>query len=268
MHFWIQQFDLGLALELRVRVLDTDDGRQPLQRVVAGEFAIFVFQQTGFARVTVYRARNGRAQSGDMRAAVGRVDGICESQLGRCRHISVLEGDLDADCVGIAFAVRILNIALHVNNAMNLAPVAIEITHKGTQTAVKIEGRLARDRLDPLVPQRNRNLARDKSHLAKTRHQCAEAELVLLHHSKVRNKADDCAGLFALFQRPPFPHTPGGNAFFVSLPPDVAVAVNRRCHFGRQSVHRRDAYAVQAAADLVSFIVKFAARAHFRHHQL
>ncbi len=77
-----------------------DDGGQPFAEIVAGGRE--VLEQVRLLAVGVQRARQGRAEAGDVRAAFGRVDVVdvrvhVLGVLGR-----VLHGDFEADAVVLA----------------------------------------------------------------------------------------------------------------------------------------------------------------------
>src|SRR5205085_355738 len=65
---------LRLTFELRMRDLDADDRRQPFANVVAGDALLQVFRQVVLGGVEVDRAGQRRAEPGQVRAALVRVD--------------------------------------------------------------------------------------------------------------------------------------------------------------------------------------------------
>ena len=66
----VAELGLGLALELRVGQLDADDRGQTLADVVAGQVGVGVLEDAGSTRLVVERARQRRAEAGQVRAAV------------------------------------------------------------------------------------------------------------------------------------------------------------------------------------------------------
>src|SRR5207342_897844 len=66
----VAELRLRLALELGVRELDRDHGRETLAHVLALEIVLLLLQQALVARVLVQRAREGRAETLQMGAAL------------------------------------------------------------------------------------------------------------------------------------------------------------------------------------------------------
>src|SRR5690606_17509716 len=74
LHFRIEQLNFGLALELRIGVLDADDGRQTFERITAAEVGVFFLDEAILARIAVDHTGHGGAETGEMRTAIRRVD--------------------------------------------------------------------------------------------------------------------------------------------------------------------------------------------------
>ncbi len=140
--FGVHQLDLGLALELRVAVLDADDGGQAFARVVAGEVGIGVLQQAVLARVVVDRARERHPQPGQVRAAVDGVDRVGEGVDRFGVGVGVLQRHLDAGAV---------HLALDVDDRVQHFAVAVEVAHEGGDAALEVERHLAAVALDPAI---------------------------------------------------------------------------------------------------------------------
>ena len=92
----LTQLDLGLALELRIGQLDADDRRQTLRayrRPVKSVVALL--EHALLARIVVDGACQRRAKAGQMRAAVGGVDGVGKGVDRFVVAIGVLQRGLD-----------------------------------------------------------------------------------------------------------------------------------------------------------------------------
>ena len=99
LHLGVPQLGLRLAFELRVRDLDADDGGQPFADVLAADALFQVFREVVLRRVAVDGARQRRAEAGQMRAALVRVDVVREG-VDRLRVAVVpLQRDLRLDPV-------------------------------------------------------------------------------------------------------------------------------------------------------------------------
>ena len=85
----VAELCLCLALELRLRQLHADDGRQALAQVGTLEVVVFVLQESLFAAVIVERARQGFLEALLVRAALGRLDVVRErvQALGKARVV-------------------------------------------------------------------------------------------------------------------------------------------------------------------------------------
>src|SRR5207248_10666213 len=78
----VVQLGLCLRLELRIGQLDTDHSRQALPHIISGEVAILLLEKIHLARVVVERARQGAAETGDVHAAVSRVNAVGKGKFG------------------------------------------------------------------------------------------------------------------------------------------------------------------------------------------
>ena len=75
------QAGLGLAFELRLRQLHRDDHHQALARVLARQVLVLLFQKILATGVGVERAGQRRTETGQVHAAVGRIDVIGKAEL-------------------------------------------------------------------------------------------------------------------------------------------------------------------------------------------
>src|SRR5262249_52841915 len=76
--FSVAKLGLGLSLELRVGDLDTDDGRQALPDIVAGEVVVLLLEEFLLLGVSVDDAGEGGPKSLVVGAAFVGVDGVGE----------------------------------------------------------------------------------------------------------------------------------------------------------------------------------------------
>src|SRR5262249_28990279 len=99
LHLAVAELRLRLALELWLRDLDADDGRQALAHVVALKALVVLLQQPVGHRVGVDRAGQGGAQADQMRTALDRVDVVGEGVDALGVAVVPLHGDLDVHAV-------------------------------------------------------------------------------------------------------------------------------------------------------------------------
>ena len=102
LHARVAELGLRLALELRVGELGRDDGGQALAHVLAGEVVVLLLEQALLARVLVERARQRRAEAGQVRAALVRVDVVGEREDRLLVGGVPLHRDLDGALVALA----------------------------------------------------------------------------------------------------------------------------------------------------------------------
>ena len=99
----VAELRLGLALELRPRNLDADDGGQALADVVAADVRVLqILGEVVLAGVVVDRPRQRRAEAGEVRAAFVRVDVVREGVDRLGVAVVPLQRDLDVDAVLLA----------------------------------------------------------------------------------------------------------------------------------------------------------------------
>ena len=96
LHLGVVQPDLGLRLELRLRVADADDRGQPLAEVLAVQLES-VLEEVLLLAVGVDGPGQAGAEAGQVRAAAGVVGvvGVAADSLSSS-PVGVLQGDLDA----------------------------------------------------------------------------------------------------------------------------------------------------------------------------
>src|SRR6185503_16522397 len=104
--FSVAKLRFRLPFELGSRNLDADDGNQTFADVVAADARIFeILREVVLARVEVHRARQRRAETGQVCAALVRVD-VVGKRIDRLGVAVVpLQSDLDVDAV--LFAVHV-----------------------------------------------------------------------------------------------------------------------------------------------------------------
>jgi hypothetical protein len=91
---------LGLALELRLRQLDADDGDQALAHIVAAQILLHVLEESELLADGVDGARERAVRKpGKMRAAVDGVDVVGEAEDGLGVAVVVLQRDVHLDAV-------------------------------------------------------------------------------------------------------------------------------------------------------------------------
>ncbi len=91
------QLPFCLPLELRLRQAHADHRHQPLAHVIAGDghFVLLLFQHSRGRSEVVDRARQRRAEPGEVRAAIHGIDGVGERKYVFAVGVVVLQRDLD-----------------------------------------------------------------------------------------------------------------------------------------------------------------------------
>ena len=108
----VDQFDLGLALELRVGVFEAEDADQTLAHVVAGDDRILVFDQIVGLCVLIDCAGQRRSEPGNVRASVRVRDRIGEAEDLVGVAVVVLQHAIDQDIFLDVLAVLVLHLGL------------------------------------------------------------------------------------------------------------------------------------------------------------
>jgi hypothetical protein len=121
-----------------------------------GEVLVLLLQEVVLAGVVVDDAGQRRARPGQVRAAVGGVDGVGEGVLGDGHAVGVLQGH---------FHVDVLHLLAVVHRLVERLAVAVQIAHEGAHAALEVEAHLAGGR-HALVAQPDEDAAGDEGHLA------------------------------------------------------------------------------------------------------
>ena len=84
LHFWIQQFFLGLIVERWIGQLHADHGRQTFAQILAGWNEIFFLEQAHASTIIINDGGQRFAKRRDMRAAVAvwNIVAKCQQNLG------------------------------------------------------------------------------------------------------------------------------------------------------------------------------------------
>ena len=248
------EFAFGLAFELRLRQLHGDHGDQSFAHVVAGDrdFVLLFLEHSRGRREIVDRARQRRAETGEVRSAIHGVDRVGERKHIFRVAVVVLQRDFDFDRVLLAF---------HVDRRIVQHLLAfVQVLDEFGDAARKAEfgGFVA-----ALVGQRDFQALVQERELAQPLRQNFVAVFVAVENRRVGMKRNLRAGLarfagdFQLGLR---------LAAFVGLFPDFAVAPDFQFQFVGQRVHHGDAHAVQSAGNFVRFAVEFSAGVQHGHH--
>ena len=251
LHLGVAELGLGLALELRVRDLDADDGGQPLARVLALE-ALALLEQPRLQAVAVEAARQRAAEAGEVAAAVVGVDvvGVAVDVLG----VAVVPLQRDLDRHLLAHAAELDRLA-----GQRLL-VAVQVLDEGADAALVLEAVLL---VVALVLECDQDAAVQERELAQPLRQRVEAEGGRLEDLRVGLEGDlgaapvGGAGLLEPGLR---------QAARVRLAVDLAVAPDLELDELRERVHDRDADAVESARDLVGPFVELASGVQLGHH--
>ena len=103
LHFGVAELRLGLPFELRLRNLDADDAGQSFADVVTADVRVLeILREIVLRRVGVDRARQGSAESRQVRAALMGVDVVGEREDQLRIAVVPLQGDLGVDAVLVA----------------------------------------------------------------------------------------------------------------------------------------------------------------------
>src|SRR3972149_3954119 len=189
-----------------------------------------------------------------MGAAVNSCDGIGkgEHRLGVC--IRELHSHVDH---------RVFDLFFAMENGMQSYSVTVEVTHKGADAALKVEGDLTPV---ALVLEHDAHRAGDESHLAQALDQGLETVIdVPLENGWVKFEGGACAGARPFNHLAHSLHRPGGLAALIILGINLPIPAYFDLTPFRQGVNRRHAHTVQAAGYLVAAPVEFAAGVQHRH---
>ena len=75
-HLVVEQLEFVLPFKLRLDDLNAHNGGEPLTRIIAGKVGVVIFEEALLARIVVDQPGERRAQTGEMRAAIGCIDGV------------------------------------------------------------------------------------------------------------------------------------------------------------------------------------------------
>src|SRR5688572_2012920 len=255
----VAELGLGLALELRVLDLHRDDRREALADVVALEVGILLLELADRARVAVDGAGERRAEAGQVRAALVRVDVVGEGEERLLVGVVPLERDLD-----LADLARVLDVDDLLVQRLARA-LAVQVLDEVDDAAVVLEGGL--EALGAaLVAEADLQALREERHLAETLLESRAVVVDRLEDLEVRQEGDAgpaAVRLGALFERA---HR---DAALVRLLVLVAVTPDREVQPLGERVHDGDAHAVETAGDLVAAaLAELAARVKDREYDL
>ena len=127
------QLALGLAFKLGLRQLHADDRDQAFAHVIAGEIFFHVFEQAHLLAGVVDGAGQRGAETGEVRAAVNRVDVVGEAENAFGVGVVVLQADFHDDAVFLGFhvdrlVVQNLLAAIQVLDELGDAAVVLELS--------------------------------------------------------------------------------------------------------------------------------------------
>ena len=253
--FVVEQLDLGLRLELRVRQLDADDRGQALAGVLAGEVGVGIFQQVLPLGPVVDGAGQRRAQPGQVRAAVGGVDGVGEGEHRLVVAVVVLDGGLDH----VAF-----DFLLDVDRLVEHFAILVQVAHEAANAAFEVERHPACAVVGALITEFDGQAAVEERHLAEALFQRLKPEVGLLEDDRVGHEGGAGAG-GAVGHDADCLQVGLRHAALVALEVHLAADADLHLQPFRQGVHGRDADAVEAARDLVRAAAELAAGVQLGH---
>ncbi len=245
-HFRRDQLVLGLRRELRVAQFHGHDGGETFARIVArGRHLVLLVRHLAFD-VIVQRARERRAEAGEVRAAVLLRDVVGEAVHRLRVGVVPLQRDLDDDAVAFA--------AKPEDRFVNCSLAAVQVLDELLDAAFVEEDLAA---LVALVHQFDSYTGIQERKFAQALLQDLVFELDVGEDRVAGLEADRGAALVGRTR-----HRERRDRFTeaVFLRVDLAVAVDREVQGLRERVDDGHADAVQAARDLVRGVVELAAR--------
>ena len=238
----VAELGLGLALELRVGDLHRDDRGEALAHVLALEVRILLLQLADLARVRVDGAGQRRAEAGQVRAALVRVDVVGEGEQRLLVGVVPLERDLD-----LADVARVLEVDDLLVERLAGA-LAVQVLDEVDDPAVVLEGGL--EALGAaLVAEADLQALGQERHLTEALLERGAVVVDRLEDLEVGQEGDagaEALGLRALLERA---HR---DAALVGLGVLEAVAPDGQVEPLRERVDDRHADAVEPAGDLVA----------------
>ena len=256
-HLRGHQLVLGLAGEFRVGNLHRQHRRQPFARVVAGQRHLGFLGDAAFVGVAVDGAGQGRAEGGQMGAAVALGDVVGEAEDVLVVAVVPLQRQFHADAVALA--------GDGDGIAHDRILVAIQVVDEGRDAALVEQLHLTRLHMAP-VAQPDAHAGIEERQLAEAVLQPVEIELHVGEGAQRRLEGDLRAGLVAgragLGQVGLGLAMLEAHAVFAARPPD------HQLQPFRQGVDHRHAHPVQAAGDLVAVLVELPAGVQLGHDHL
>src|ERR1700741_5217072 len=238
---------LGLAFELGLREPHADNGNEAFTHIVArdGDFVLLLFQHAVGGSKVIDGTREGRAEAGEVRAAIDGVDGVGECENVLAVGVVVLEGDFDFDVAFLAF---------HVDRGIVEGGfAAVQVLDEFRDAAGEAElGGLFR----ALVGERNFQAFVEECVFTEASGDGVVAEAGFLEDGGIGmegNLRASLAGIAGASQ------LVGGLALFVGLFPHRAIALDFEFEPIGKSVDDRDADTVEAAGHLVGIAVELSA---------
>src|SRR4051812_5409947 len=241
LHRRVAELGLRLPLELRLADLDRDDRGQALADVLALQVGILLLELADLARVLVDRAGQRRAEAGQVRAALVRVDVVGEREQRLLVGVVPLQGDLD-----LADLLRVLDV--DDGRMQRLArALAVQVADEVDDAALVLEARL--EALAALVAEVDLQALREERHLAEALLEDGAVVLDRLEDLEVRQERDARAAAVRLT---PLRELRRGGPALVGLGVLAAVAPDGQVQPLRQRVDDRHADSVETAGDLVA----------------
>ena len=264
-HVGAAELCLGLALELRVRELDGDDGRQALADVITREVGLLLLEKPLLAGIVVDHSRKCRAEALEVHASLGRVDVVGKRHDVLTVAAVPLQGYLDLAHL-VQRRLR-AGLALDVDGvleALGDVLAVIEEPHEVDDAAGIAELLDARGGL-ALVGEGDLEVLVEERRLLQAVVQGVEVVDAGLEDLIVGPEGHRGAGLLGLTHDL---HLLGGLAAGKLHLIDVAVTLDLDNDLLGEGIHDGDAHAVKAAGHLVGAVVELAARVQDRHDDL
>ncbi len=254
----VAELGLGLTLELRLGDLHRNDRGETLAHVLAGEVGVLLLQLAAGARVIVDSTRERRAEAGEVRAALVRVDVVGEREQRLLVGVVPLHRDLDLADVGGVLQVDDLGVQ-RLPRALR-----VQVVDEVDDAAVVLEG--GREALAPLVAEVDAQALGEERHLAEA---LLERRALVVHRLEDLEVGQECDAGAEPIGLAPLDQLGLGRATLVVLGPLVPVAPDREVQRLGERVDHRHADAVEAAGDLVAApVAELAARVEDREDDL
>src|SRR3972149_10891426 len=187
-----------------------------------------------------------------MRTAVYCIDRICKGVYRFCVRVCILDGRLNANAFDVFF---------NMHNRMKSLAVAIQVAHKRSDTAFKVEGHFT---VSAFILEPNRHAARNERHFTKALNERVETKINIFYEDlfiKFKGLFSPC---FVLHLSNLF-NASLGHAALVFLPPNLTITFDLCNHPLRESIYGTDPNTMQTAGDLVAAAAEFTACADHGH---